>query len=105
MIDSKPISSPMAFSCKLSKQDFDSLQGGSFYSSIVGVLQYVIVTHLELCYSVKKVCHFMSSPLKSYWVVVKQILRYLRDHLHHGLVLHPALLYLAFSIYALCDAD
>ena len=105
MIDSKPISSPMASSCKLSKHGSDPMQDGSFYRFIVGALQYVTMTHPELSYSANKVCQFISSPLESHWAAVKRILRYLKGHLRHGLVLHPAPLYPAFFIRAFCDAD
>jgi len=105
MIDAKPISSPMASSCKLSKHGSESMQDASFYRSTVGALQYVTVTHSELSYSVNKVYQFMSSPLESHWTAVKRILMYLKGHLYHGLVLHLAPLYQSFSIGAFCDAD
>lgn len=40
--------------CKLSKHGSDSLQDDSFYMSIIGALQYVIVTHPKLSYFVHK---------------------------------------------------
>jgi len=66
------------------------LQDASFYRSVVGALQYVTITHLELSFSISKVCQFMSSPLESHWTTVKRILRYLKGVLHSGIALYPA---------------
>ena len=90
MLEAKPISSPMTSSCKLSKDGSDLLQDASFYRSVVGALQYVTITHLELSFVVNKVCQFMSAPLESHWTTVKRILRYLKGALHSGLILYLA---------------
>jgi len=47
----------------------------------------------------------MSKPLKSHWVAVKRILRYLKDTISCGLHLQPALQSKPLSIMAFCDAD
>lgn len=47
------------------------------YRSVVGVLQYITITRLEIVYSVNKVFQFMQSPKTEHWVAIKRILRYL----------------------------
>ena len=72
------------------------------YKSIVGALQYVTITRLEIAYSVNKVCQYMQAPLESHWKVVKRILRYLKGTLHHGLHLRKSL---TLDLVTFCDAN
>ena len=70
----------------------------------MGALQYATLTRPEFSYSVNKVCQFMSQPLESHWTAVKQILRYLKGTISHGLHLKPAVSSQPLSLTALCDA-
>ena len=104
MAEAQPISSPMVSSCKLSKSGSDLFQDPTLYGSVVGALQYATLTRPEFSYSVNKVCQFMSQPLESHWTAVKQILRYLKGTISHGLHLKPAVSSQPLSLTALCDA-
>ncbi|KAM6582344.1 hypothetical protein CsatB_009346 [Cannabis sativa] len=87
---------------KLSAYGSDPFQDPHQYRSIVGALQYVVVTKPEITYSVNKVSQFMHKPLEAHWKVVKKILRYLKDTLDYGLHLTKCS---TLSLTGFCDAD
>jgi histone deacetylase 1/2 len=105
MEDSKPLSSPMVSSLKLSKTGGTSVQDPTLYRSIVGALQYITITRPELSYAVNKVCQFMAAPQEDHWQAVKRILRYLKGSQHYGLHLKGASPSIPFSLVAYSDAD
>ena len=72
------------------------------YRSIIGALQYVTITRLEIACSVNKACQYTQAPLESHWKVVKIILRYLKGTLHHGFHLRKSL---TLDLVAFCDVD
>ncbi|KAH9662761.1 retrovirus-related pol polyprotein from transposon RE2 [Citrus sinensis] len=85
-----------------SLHDGVSLSDANAYRSIVGGLQYLSLTRLDVAFAVNKLSQFMHCPTTQHWVAVKQLLRYLWGTIHHGLFLHrnsPLLLH-GFS-----DAD
>lgn len=57
------------------------------YRSIVGVLQYIILTRSNLSFIINKCYQFMSALKVSDWYVVKGISCYLKSISTHGLVL------------------
>ena len=85
MDKAKAISTPMVSGLRLSKHGSDQLSDPTLYRSIVGALQYAIVTRPEISYSVNKACQFMAQPLESHWKAVKRILRYLGGTLQSSL--------------------
>ena len=58
----KPVSSPMATSCKLSKVVDKPLYDPFVYRSTVGALQYLSFTRPDIAFSVNKVAQFMQAP-------------------------------------------
>ena len=56
MQGANPISTTMTTGQKLSGYGSESVQDVKLYRSVVGALQYVIVTRPEIAYSVNKVC-------------------------------------------------
>jgi len=101
MAEAQPISSPMASSCKLIKTASDLFSDPTLYRSVVGALQYLTITRPEISYSVNKVCQFMANPLDSHWIAAKQISRYLKGTMLHGLHLEPAVLGQPYTLRAL----
>ena len=71
------------------------------YRSIVGALQYITFTHSGLTFAANQVCQFMHQPTSSYWMTVKQILRYLKKIPTHGLFYKLG----ALSLQGFLDAD
>ena len=93
MLDSKPVSTPIAGHFKLSithsPQTEDEIKYMSRipYSNATGSLMYAMVcTRPDLAYSASIVSRFMENPGKQHWSVVKWILRYLKGSKSIGLV-------------------
>jgi len=105
MTDCKPISSPMVTGIKLSKDHGVLVADPSHYRSVVGALQYLTITRLELSFAVNKVCQFMSNHLDLHWTAAKWILRYLKGTMHLGLKLNRVSQLLHLPVLAYCDAD
>lgn len=51
------------------------------YRFVVGALQYITITRPDICFSVNKVCQFLSQPLEEQWKVVKRISTHLKGTL------------------------
>ncbi|WMV09972.1 hypothetical protein MTR67_003357 [Solanum verrucosum] len=86
MADAKPISSPTEPGSRLILSS-DPLPDAHLYCSVVGVLQYVTITRLEISYAVNQLCQFMQSSTIAHWSADKCILRYLKGSIHDGLLL------------------
>ena len=56
------------------------------YRRLVGKLNYLTVTCLDIAYSVSVVSQYMSSPIVDHWVAVDQILCYLKEALGCGIL-------------------
>jgi hypothetical protein len=55
------------------------------YWSIVGALQYLLFTRLDIAYVVQQICLHMHEPREPHLTAMKRILRYLRVTLDFGL--------------------
>lgn len=55
------------------------------YRSVVGSLQYLAITRLDISFVVNKVCQFMAKSCDTHWVKVKMIFIYLSWTLNHGI--------------------
>ena len=66
----KPCSFPMVSSIHLTRvgETFEDLER---YRRVVGKLNYLIVTHPDIAYSVSIVGQYMSSPTIDHWAAVK----------------------------------
>ncbi|XP_039007434.1 secreted RxLR effector protein 161-like [Hibiscus syriacus] len=73
----------MVTNCKLSATD--AVENVSQYRSIVGALQYVVITRPDIAFAVNRVCQFMQAPLATHFQAVKRILRYLQGTIDFGL--------------------
>ncbi|CAL8992271.1 unnamed protein product [Prunus brigantina] len=71
------------------------------YRSVVGALQYLTITRLDLAYLVNQVCQFMQHPSSTHWSTVKRILCYLKSIYDHGLVYRHG----DFQLNAFSDAN
>ncbi|KAG8496134.1 hypothetical protein CXB51_009382 [Gossypium anomalum] len=67
------------------KYILDLLRRASMEGSIVGALQYVVITRPDIAFAVNKVCQFMHNPLDVHFKAVKRVLGYLHGTLDHGL--------------------
>ncbi|KAH9705095.1 hypothetical protein KPL70_011743 [Citrus sinensis] len=93
MVNSKPVTIPVAAHFKLSKQhapqeeaDIDHMRKIP-YSSAVGSIMYAMVcTRPDVAYGIGLVSMFMGNPGKEHWEAVKWLLRYLRGTKGHGVM-------------------
>lgn len=86
MDKSKGSHTPMVTTCNLSAQVGSPVEDDSIYRSIIGTLQYIVITRPNITFAVNKVCQFMHKPLELHFKAIEQILRYLQNTLDHGLV-------------------
>ena len=85
MLDCKPMNTPME-----SK------------TSIVGALQYLTLTRLDLSFSVNCISQFIQSPTHASMKMVRRILRYVKGSIHFGLTLTGDT---TFDLYSFSDVD
>jgi len=98
----KPLPTPMQTNLHLQKYASSAMHDPSLFRSVVGALQYVLITRPELSYVVNKVCQYMHSPQDHHWKAVKRILCYLAGTRTHGLIIQQCS---SPSIRAFSDAD
>ncbi|KAG8472240.1 hypothetical protein CXB51_034481 [Gossypium anomalum] len=85
MDKSNSLPTPMVPTCQLSAHEGNPVDDAHLYRSIVGALQYVVITRPDIAFAVNKVCQFMYRPLDMHFKAIKRILRYLRRTLDHSL--------------------
>ncbi|KAH9733862.1 Integrase catalytic domain-containing protein [Citrus sinensis] len=93
MVNSKPVTTPVAAHFKLSKQQepeeevyIDHMKRIP-YSSAVGSIMYAMVcTRPDVAYGIGLVSRFMGNPGKEHWEAVKWLLRYLKGTEEYGVV-------------------
>lgn len=73
MVEAKQITTPMVNGPNLSTHQGEYSNDCYFYRSVVGALQYAILTHPKISYSVNKACQFMHFPTLLHWQFVKHI--------------------------------
>ena len=79
LLDSKPVHTPMVVSQHLTV-DGSLFSNTTLYRSLVGVLQYLTITHPDIAHAVNFVCQFLHAPTIDHFLAVKRILRLLRAH-------------------------
>ena len=85
MEESKPVSTPMVTSCKLSKNDESLEVDHTMYRSMIGSLLFVTTTTPYVMQAIGLVAIFQSAPKETHVAVVKIILRYLKGTMDYGL--------------------
>jgi hypothetical protein len=102
MVDAKLVTSPMSSTHTLSQFVGDAFDDPTLYRSTIGALQYLAITRPDISFAVNKVCQFMHRPTIPHWTAVKRILCYLKNTIHHGLLLRRSS---SLSLHAYSDAD
>ncbi|KAH9791777.1 retrovirus-related pol polyprotein from transposon RE1 [Citrus sinensis] len=85
MLDSKGFNTLMSPGDKLKKNSGAAFDNPSLYRSIVGSLQYVLLTRPNIAYPVNKLSQFLAHPTISHWQACKRVLRYLQSTSHFGI--------------------
>ncbi|XP_031101872.1 uncharacterized protein LOC116005775 [Ipomoea triloba] len=89
MSDCKPLSTPISVSRPVPVQA-DPYDDPTRYRSIVGALQYLIVTRPDLSFAVNQLCQHMHAPTDHHWEQLKRVLRYVKGTLSYGLHIQPS---------------
>lgn len=71
-------------SCMLFAHTGSPIDNESEYRSIVGALQYIMITMPDITFAVNRVCQFMHKPFDHHFKAIKRILRYLQATIYHG---------------------
>lgn len=90
---------PMSSIQSLQLHDNSSSTDATQFRQVLGALQYLPLTWPNISYTINKLAQFMHFPTKTHWSTTKQILRYLKATIHHGLFLkrHQKLCVTAFT--------
>ncbi|KAK1561349.1 hypothetical protein QYE76_037225 [Lolium multiflorum] len=104
MLKCKTTTTPMSSTDKITAVDGELLssEDATVYRSIVGGLQYLMITRPDISYAVNRVCQYLQTPRDTHWSAVKRILRYVRLTVSYGLSIRPTP-YGVLSAYS--DAD
>lgn len=70
LVDSKPVDTPLA-AREVLVSDGSHFRDPTLYRSLVGDLQYLIITRPDLSYAVNVVSQFIHSPIDDYFNAVK----------------------------------
>jgi hypothetical protein len=90
MSDCKPYSTHVDTQAKLSEDDEPPVAEATSYQSLIGALQYLAFSRLDIAYAVQQVCLHMHTPREPHLTALKWILRYLCGSLDYSLLLRPS---------------
>jgi hypothetical protein len=102
MQGANPNSTPMTTGKPLSKLDNAAFEDPHLFRSVVGALQYVIITRPDISFAVNRVSQYMHSPTVCHRAAVERILRYLKGTIQHGVQISQSP---SFNITAFSDSD
>jgi hypothetical protein len=85
MEDCKLVGTPMVIRCKLYKNDESKSVYQTKYKSMIGGLQYLTRTRLDIANAVGFVARFQADPKETNLAIVKRIFKYLKGTMEYGL--------------------
>ena len=77
MQDAKYVIIPMPTHTAIHLHSGSSLSDPPEYRTIIGSLQYLLITRPDICFAVNKLSQYMHRPTTEHLVFVKHLLRYL----------------------------
>lgn len=102
MVDTKPVSTPMQTTSKLTLHDSSLLADATQYRLIFRSLQYLAFTRPDISFAVNRLSQFMRQPTESHWQAAKRVLRYLAGTASHGIYMKVGS---PLTLHAFTDAD
>ena len=79
MLGSKPVSTPLLIGTSLTTNDGIALVNATMYREVVGGLQHLRMTRLDISFVMNKLSQFMHAPSEHHWGAIKRLFRYLND--------------------------
>jgi hypothetical protein len=101
MGDAATASTPAQSNITLSRKDINT-DTNRPYRSLVGALLYTLGSRPDVAAAIRKCSQYMAEGADSHWQAAKQILRYLKGTLTHGVVYTKEE---KFTLKAYCDSD
>ncbi|XP_019241950.1 PREDICTED: uncharacterized protein LOC109237474 [Nicotiana attenuata] len=101
-IDCPPMNSPLDSSVKLKADERALLTDPSYYRKLIGNLNFLTNTRLDIAYSVQHLSQFVQSPKEPHLKVAYHVLRYLKGDPTLGIFLTNDADY---TVKAFCDSD
>mgnify|MGYP001139120846 CR=1 FL=1 len=83
----KSVATPLPLHCKLTLDDGELLQDPSYYRTIIGKLNFLTHSRLDLSYTVQTLSQFMQHPRTSHLSALEHTLRYLKGTYGQGILL------------------
>ncbi|XP_050919610.1 uncharacterized mitochondrial protein AtMg00810-like [Lathyrus oleraceus] len=80
-----PVDTPLEVNVKYLRDDGDLLPDPLLYRQLVGNLNYLIITLLDISFAVQQVSQFMHSPRHLHLATVRHMICYLKGSSHRGL--------------------
>ncbi|XP_050902156.1 uncharacterized mitochondrial protein AtMg00810-like [Lathyrus oleraceus] len=97
-----PVDTPLEVNVKYHRDDDDLFPDPLLYRQLVGSLNYLTITRLDISFVVQQVSQFMHSPRHLHLVVVRRIIRYLKGTSHRRLFFSVGI---SLQLSAYSDAD
>ncbi|KAF2308779.1 hypothetical protein GH714_017749 [Hevea brasiliensis] len=82
MMESKRDTTPLSATTPLTSHDGSTTADATKYRQLIGALQYLSFTRLDLSYAVNRLSQFMHCPTKLHWQSAKRVMRYLKSKYH-----------------------
>ncbi|KAH9750213.1 retrovirus-related pol polyprotein from transposon RE1 [Citrus sinensis] len=105
----KETDTPFSTGYKLERSAKGSLgaefENATLYRSIVGGLQYLILTRPDIAYSIHKLSQYLSAPTLQHWLACKKVLRYLQATVTYGLYIQKEGTLETIGLTGYSDAD
>ena len=99
MMDAKLVHTPLPTSPPITLHSGSPLKDATEYRTIVGSLQYLLITRLDIAFAVNKLSQYMHQLTTEHWILVNFFLRYLCGSSSDGIQLcHDSPL----SLHCLC---
>ncbi|KAF5454772.1 hypothetical protein F2P56_024412 [Juglans regia] len=87
--DTSSVDTPLEVNTKYRRKEGDLLSDPTMYRQIVGSLNYLTITRLDISFAIQQVSQFMQAPRHLHLAVVCRIIRYLRGSPSRGLFFFP----------------
>jgi hypothetical protein len=85
MSNCTPLSSPMNPNTKLQKETSSQPVNPKLYQSLVEALLHATISHWDIQYLISCVSRYLTNPQMNHLIAAKNILRYLKGSLDHGI--------------------
>ena len=88
MQDSQPMGTPVGVNSKLqpTANQADPVNQTEYQSAIGSLMYLTVSTRPVIALAVNNLARFKSNPQKEHWSALKQVLRYLKGTINHGIL-------------------